>query len=159
MCSGAVYGWMQQKVDMQFLVKMLGSNNQMKFIDINSPHDTLMDILFINERERSEMRPDLFHKWACWCLLFVFLWFTSWATHVCFKFWLCGGKFCLIRVALLSASVWGGVLAWDGMNKSIMSAINIAWYLSLHTRPAQFLFGSLVRCNFLETLSKIWFTL
>ena len=56
---------MQQKVDMQFLVKMLGSNNQMKFIDINSPHDTLMDILFINERERSEMRPDLFHKWAC----------------------------------------------------------------------------------------------
>ena len=149
MCSGAVYGWMQQKVDMQFLVKMLGSNNQMKFIDINSPHDTLMDILFINERERSEMRPDLFHKWACWCLLFVFLWFTSWATHVCFKFWLCGGKFCLIRVALLSASVWGGVLAWDGMNKkgvvinikrylslnsgSQCSAINIKWYLSLNS--------------------------
>ena len=36
-----------------------------------------------------------------------------------------GGVFCLIRVALLSASVGGGVLAWDSLNRRVPGDKNV----------------------------------
>jgi hypothetical protein len=64
---------------------------------------------------------------SCFVFIVIHVWGVLSASSSCLSSCVCvwGGVFCLIRVALLSASVGGGVLAWDSLNRRVPGDKNV----------------------------------